>query len=407
MLCSNVRNPLRIPPDYGNGGFSSEDDDDDIETSPAAKRQKIDDNAVPAAFRVTSDTTSSRSPTTGSDRETTPPPHSPTLALQKLLSPTTPAQRRTAASAEINPDPYLVTAELQLDGTIGINITTKRPHTVQGQAQGDHITAFRTFIELIYNAVNNKQLAEAIPTMQNIASAIFSKDTAADLTEICENFLRKHQENTTSYEDRKILTALLRILTKLEATDEESRMILDGAKKTIGQAESIERIKQDLKNSHDLPIAQFIASIASYIIKAINMGEDMVFFKKQEDAGVAANPAHSNDVKQAIYTLRLIHALLKFDAIIDPAEKDKAKTALLAELEDPGSIMKQGLNNIIAHLNPKMPRLKRELSAFDKRTEAAARASLTSDDMIFTLPKTELTKIVGEKIGKLFTYDFC
>jgi hypothetical protein len=164
-----------------------------------------------------------------------------------------------------------------------LSISNNRPDTNLGKAQGDHVTAYRSFLEMLMAATEGSSLRKTADIIAKTAKSLIP-GKAEKFDEILEN-IEKEIEKKVSAKTR------CQILQDLK----------DKAQYSDSQLESI---KEDLKSSKRAFLMKVVERIGQEFIKQINLDEETAFKKEgPADKGEGAR------VKKAIHALKAINDL--------------------------------------------------------------------------------------------------
>ncbi|MCD6045494.1 MAG: hypothetical protein K0R48_657 [Gammaproteobacteria bacterium] len=143
-------------------------------------------------------------------------------------------------------------------------ISTDRPKTAIPSSQGDHITAYAVFLEIIYAAVQDEPISSVVNILNRIAR-IFLYEDASSIAEL-ETKINKSsdfiQENTVDNDKRKEITKKLR----------ESGF----------PEEDVKKIKSSLKNDYYLHLISLICDAGRFFIQRTNIMPDIARIRTEE-----------------------------------------------------------------------------------------------------------------------------
>lgn len=326
--------------------------------------------------------------------------------LERFVHPS-PASPSIATFSASRPRQPILASALASPGNSEVTffISSTRPATSLSSGQGDHVTAFATFIELLYNSTHNKENAEEIISgLHKIINAIFSQDVVRDFEKMHTTFTEE-QSKLLSRKSRKLLTSFMR---------ESSGITLRGPQSDELRIddEAVSQIKTSLKFAEVSYIANFIVQIGSELISKLNSLEDMAL-RREEDPQAPQTPdalaatkqtqkemqgAQGSVVKQALYTLRLINLLKTAQNLKDANELTKFENLMAdisVEINESNSTLKQGLKNIISDIT-RRPASDEVLNPYLKDTSRMLSLLSRHPDLI--------AATIGKKIGKLFDF---
>lgn len=164
-----------------------------------------------------------------------------------------------------------------------------------GGSQGDHVTAYRTFFQLVAAGIANQEPEEGIQSLCNIAySYLLVKKNGKDETlEFLQKQCKQKLEKTMPRETRKKMTSKMRKSPSPFSFDEKME---------------IEPAKFSLKYTRTSILAKYMSKIATYIVQKTNEQKDMTFPKERTaDVKVVSTP---RDIKIAIKALASMERLL-------------------------------------------------------------------------------------------------
>ncbi len=205
-----------------------------------------------------------------------------------------------------------------LDNSLRIFVSNSRPDTHLGSKQGDHVSAFISFIQMLATVVEDENIKKVSHYLADVAKAVIP-DKADIFDEIMKNFYQK-AETMYSRVERKRLIA-------------ESR-------ERGEDPDKIERLKNSLKFSERAMFRDVIQEMGEGLLKQMNLEEDMAFSKVGE-----SDRAEGARVKKAVHALKTINTINKLLSkdLISPNEleffyHDYLKT---------GAKCKDGLNAVL------------------------------------------------------------
>ena len=204
------------------------------------------------------------------------------------------------------------------DNSLRIFVSNSRPDTHLGSKQGDHVSAFVSFIQMLATVVEDENIKKVSHYLADVAKAVIP-DKADIFDEIMKNFYQKAETMYSRVERKKLIA--------------ESR---DRAE----DPDKIERLKNSLKFSERALFRDVIQEMGEGLLKQMNLEEDMAFRKEGE-----ADRAEGSRVKKAVHALKTINTtnrLLSKDVIsgneLDFFFHDYVKT---------GAKCKDGLNAVL------------------------------------------------------------
>lgn len=170
------------------------------------------------------------------------------------------------------------------DNSLRMFVSNSRPDTHLGSKQGDHVSAFVSFLQMLATVVEDENIKKVSHYLADVAKAVIP-DKADIFDEIMNNFYQK-AETMYSRVERKRLIA-------------ESRERGESPDK-------IERLKNSLKFSERAMFRDVIQEMGEGLLKQMNLEEDMAFKKVGE-----SDRTEGARVKKAIHGLKTIHTINK------------------------------------------------------------------------------------------------
>jgi hypothetical protein len=251
------------------------------------------------------------------------------------------------ATAEVG-RAVLLTYEVSDTGIQIIVNSGQRPPTAISGSQGDHVTAYATFLQSVCSLVDGEDVQEA-PRMLYEATQCFIA-TPHKLAEFARLFLKKQQDIEEKFfprTDRKRLTYELK---ELHACRKEIDKIIDpklsrALKSLVGRNKDkvidIELLKATIKRGNQVLFAQFAVEIGNKLINDYNK-EDTAALPK-----LSQNPdrAEGNRVKEAMKKLRLINKIFGLRAKLSVRNTPNEERILLDDF-------KESCQEIIKAANP-------------------------------------------------------
>jgi hypothetical protein len=160
-----------------------------------------------------------------------------------------------------------------------LSISNNRPDTNLGKAQGDHVTAYRSFLEMLMAATEGSSLRKTADIIAKTAKSLIP-DKAEKFDEILKTLEEEIGKKVSTKTRHKIL-----------------RDLKDKARYSDSQLESI---REDLKYSKRAFFMKVVERIGQEFIKQINLDEETAFKKEgPADKGEGAR------VKKAIHALKI------------------------------------------------------------------------------------------------------
>lgn len=165
-----------------------------------------------------------------------------------------------------------------------ILVSNSRPETHLGKKQGDHVSAFISFIEMLVTASEDKSAKDVAIYFADVAKSVLPEKT-----DVFDAISLKFQEKASlrySRLERKALTRQLR--------GESQDVIM------------IKKLKTSLKDAERSMIKDLIQEMGEAFLKQLNT-EKTIAFKKSGNTDRAEGPA----VKKAVHALKAINQLEK------------------------------------------------------------------------------------------------
>jgi len=199
-----------------------------------------------------------------------------------------------------------------------LSISNARPNTALGALQGDHVTAYKSFLEMLIAASEGQNIKKLSYLIADIAKALLP-ERAERFDNILEN-LEKEKGQVVSRSQRRVIVEQL----KTSGTQDET---------SLGQ------IKQALKDARKSVFMRASERMAEGFIKQVNLDEETAFRKEG-----AADKAEGSRVKKAIHALKAINDL---KSIYDDTTVSEAKiNRFYKRFIETGAAYKDGANAI-------------------------------------------------------------
>jgi|GEM_PF-5731840 len=199
-----------------------------------------------------------------------------------------------------------------------ILVSNSRPETHLGKKQGDHVSAFISFIEMLVAASEDKSAKKVATYFADIAKAVIP-EKGDIFDEISARFQAK-AELRFSREERKVLTGKLSVLDTFQV--------------------KVEKLQTSLKDAERMLNRDIIQEMGEAFLKQLN-AEKTIAFKKSGDA----DKAEGVRVKKAAHALKAINEL---KAIInDVAVPDSVLAFFYHDYIKIGAKYKDGLNAVV------------------------------------------------------------
>ena len=205
------------------------------------------------------------------------------------------------------------------DNSLRMFVSNSRPDTHLGSKQGDHVSAFVSFLQMLATVVEDENIKKVSHYLADVAKAVMP-DKADIFDEIMKNFYQKAE--------------------MMYSRVERKRLIADSRER--GETpDKIERLKNSLKFSERAMFRDVIQEMGEGLLKQMNLEEDMAFKKVGE-----ADRAEGARVKKAIHGLKTINTINKL------LSKDHISTNELEffyhDYLKTGAKFKDGLNAVLA-----------------------------------------------------------
>ncbi len=279
--------------------------------------------------------------------------------------------------------PITISSEANAEGIYFTITTNGRFKTnLGGKHQGDHVTAYATFIELIYNATHERSLDEIIDLMQKLIDAVIRDEDKTAFEESQKKF-STDSKGIISRDERKIMTARLR--------------------KDVASPEQITKLKNSCKLAENALVGQFIASTATTFIAKLNGLEGMAYEADEEldkEEKARKRGAQGSVIKKAIYCISLINLVQKMK-VDDPEEV----LELIDDFEKKSSTSKQGLKEIIKFFNQKGDEAKEDETKLTDSKIKEIKEELKSPKSLIE-NNNKVAELVGKKVADLFDFRY-
>jgi hypothetical protein len=258
----------------------------------------------------------------------------------------------------------IITVLSRVDEEGGIEVLisdTRHTMSIEGAAdsQGDHVTAYVNFLEMICIAVDDEEVEKIPDRIVEIAKCVLDVDHHGAFEASLQEF-KMHQKKHLSREDRKKLTRLLRELMLLNKSNRLTGVMSPSGIETVanlGQPDAIEIIKKTMKDGDKLLLVSAINKLGEDFLKNIQKGSDIAFAKiplsQQSEEEKKESKAEGTVVKMASYGLKSLSKLMKLKININAINEAKAAeddsiekssvTAFVKDLTMKGSTLKSGL----------------------------------------------------------------
>jgi hypothetical protein len=147
-----------------------------------------------------------------------------------------------------------------LNNSLRIFVSNSRPDTHLGAKQGDHVSAFISFIQMLATVVEDENIKKVSHYLANVAKAIIP-DKSDVFDEILKNFYQKAGTMYSRIERKKLIA---------ESRDRGEDL------------DKIERLKNSLKFAERAMFRDVIQEMGEALLKQMNLEEDMAFRKEGE-----------------------------------------------------------------------------------------------------------------------------
>ncbi len=288
----------------------------DEESSPANKKSRRDSGIATTSSSDTSPAKVAGSPAISANSD---PTHSHSKAVDLLL---------VSANYTLGGVSFEIEKEARPDAAVT---------GATGSTQGDHVTAYISFLEFLYNITNDKQLDQISDHLIDIAKSILATDSQKKIFDDLKEEFDKDLTKYYSRDERKRLIAKLRSEKDSSPNSESDQLI---------------RLKSSLKLAENVLVGQFVQNLGRRFIREINLAENIAFAKQGKP-----DLQEGNRVKQAVYVLRLVNELQQIEeykeALLSYATDAlqrrvfTAQSNLVQKIHEPNSELKQGLKRIL------------------------------------------------------------
>lgn len=246
-----------------------------------------------------------------------------------------------------------------------ISISNARPATSLGKKQGDHVTAYQTFLEMLVTSISGYKVKQTQKILVNVAKAILP-----DQREIFDDYLAKKEKEKSEW-----------------ISKEERKEILSALKKGKIRKPLFGKAKKTLVSEKRTRFMRAVEEIIQLFITRINLDEDVAFKRvKQVDSAEGAR------VKKAIHALRIVNELRNYT--------DRATRVSVEQLNDfwsiyiqRGSRFRDGANYLFTS------------KLLEKHEKRWGKTSLKEKrDLLKSLGGVIDAEKIGDLIGELFDF---
>lgn len=214
-------------------------------------------------------------------------------------------------------------------------VQSSRPKTnlTSKEGQGDHVTAYITFLEIIYAAIEHEAIKDVPDILCRSAEAFLPTEEHAELAKIIEARVAAIQDSTIPRERRKGITASFRSLNQFNQAIEDSdikreffQFLYDKLDKKVvdrfSQAlkaldfeeEELEKTKHALKRDYTMKMTSLIIELGKFVIQKINQSSDISFPKSRAKLPLAtqnSNLSAGPNEKTSVEALRAFNKLVE------------------------------------------------------------------------------------------------
>ncbi len=306
----------------------------------------------------------------------------------------------------------IISARVTPEGDIEVMISNDRPEAqVVGAAsrksQGDHVTAYINFLEMICIAVEGEEINTIPSRIQEIAISTLDEDKHDSFQGLLQVVEEKQLERVDR-EDRKELTALLR---KLHKESEALEDVLEGKYLAIIERllneKGILKIKNSMKDGERLVIIDAIERVGTAFIETIQTTEGIAFEKTpKEDQSAeqkAASRAEGSRVKMASYGLRSFCRILsakKQLETVDDVMEEKIVAEFFDDYNEPHSKLKSGIKQILPSEATQPKKGKRAKGQVDSTPQKSL------EQWAQEIEKSSALENVGKLFGDMFDFSY-
>ena len=342
-----------------------------------------------------------------SSQEDTPPDQptpKPSLLFSPLSAISTPRKSGTQISS--------ITIKYELDGAGNIHFTISRgrPKTsLKGSKQGDHVTAYITFLRMISETIKLEDVSAAQESLIGLFKALFPDRSDAFQKDFEEKF--SYQSPISRHERKKQTSRISRLnnvgeklasLSSSELLMEAISAIInreDGAPKLKEEAKQLKAIFEDAQKTAevDVPtvkksmvrsesayIAEYAVFLGERIIESLNQEQDMCFSRIGEQ-----DSAEGSRVKNAINALLALNYFYQLEEATEE-EKESIRKKLYSDFKENNSSIRSGFKEIF-----------NKTRAIDKE-----KCDKTISDLKIKIKDGDFWKTVGNFINNLFDFSF-
>jgi hypothetical protein len=322
-------------------------------------------------------------------------------------------------------EPAYVLRVRSLEGRIMISIADDRLATSLGDKQGDHVSAYRLYLEILCQIGSCEDYTMIPKRIANIAKAIMPPKDHRRVDEKLKKF-RADQSSLLPRESRKEMTAALSHLKEEIETVKEMISTLsdsDKDKKTrkamlviLDIANQKDKAKHTLKQGEMSVTIEAIHELGQEFITALNESEEMTFAKS--GGNKTKDSVDGPNVQKGLYGLQAMNVLLSLkDA--DKINDEDYINLLYDRLLESRSTLLQGLrqldcdNSVLAKTKPtsmkKAGGSDITILEHEKKVEKGEDISLQEkqklfEDLLRITDQDKIAEKIAELIGNLFDF---
>jgi len=263
-----------------------------------------------------------------------------------------------------------------------ISISDNRPDTTLGSTQGDHVTAYKSFLEMLAFAMDGKKIKGVPLYITNLAIAIMP-----DKKERFDKML-----------------GILEAKANSVVTKEGQKIIIDALEKQKVDIALVQQAKDSFQSSRRAVFKEMVRLIGQTFIEEINLGEDTAFKKEGQ-----ADKSEGTRVKKAIYALKAIDTLLSINNDIDKTSESHQKKLdyFYEDFIKTGSPYKMGANAIFnsekSDGSTNNDRVKKAAKGWESK-DTKAKEKVLND--LYYNKGTNINEKIGGFFGNLFDFKF-
>jgi hypothetical protein len=252
-----------------------------------------------------------------------------------------------------------------------LSISNSRPDTTLGKVQGDHVTAYKSFLEMLIAATEGSSLKKAAHIIAKTAKSLIPNKA-----EKFEKILKNFQDELKKITSRKLRHRVLKSLQDINGYSDAE----------------LDIIKEDLKSRKRAVYIKTIEQIGQEFIKQINLDEETAF--KKEGPSDTREGAR---VKKAIHALKAINDLKSIYQEQDSDIRETRMDRFYSKYIEVGAPYKDGANAIFGE--SRVRELSRKWSyILDKKAFLNKLYADTNKEII--------GKMIGNFFGDLFDFKY-